>query len=227
MATEAPTAEAPVAPDTNLAIEVPDSATVPGGDDRTVSINLADIPANARLELLKAQVREIVRNRVNVANVRRNKERAPFLAWAAYEAAQAADPMQTAVAKPDGEKPTGEAPASLDTMEKAGEAIADLLKGEIRSGRAKGEGKSRAPKDPLVAAVTPIVVKAVYDANKGTKLDDGKGGQRTYTYPDAVKAVGGDGVAYLNAQIDAKVATGADRAALEKALNARYLTRRA
>jgi hypothetical protein len=196
---------APATPNTVVEITVPHSG-VDGGDDRKVLIDAATIPAEARFELLRSAVRGFVTNRVNVANVRRNKELAP---WLAYEQAIAADPMQTAVAKPEGERPQ-----PLDTFAKAQEALAALAKGEIRT-VTKGTGKSRTPKDPLVAAVTPIVVRAVFDANKAR---DPK-----YTYPLAVKEVGGDGIAYLNKQIDAKVAAGADRAALEKARDEKYL----
>lgn len=212
------------APDLTLNVPVAHSA-LEGGEDRNVLIDLSAIPADARLELLKAQVRTIIQNRVNVANVRRNKERAPFLAWAAYNAAVTADPLQTAVAKPEGEAPTGTDPGPLDTLAKAGEAVADLLKGEIRAQVKRGEGQSRKPRDPLVAAVTQVVTRAVFEANKAAavKVDNGKGGTRPYGFPDATKEVGGDGIAYLNKQIDAKVAAGADRAALEKSRDQRYI----
>lgn len=212
------------APDLNLAIEVANTAETEGGDNKTVTIDLAAIPQEARLELLKSAVRTSVTNRVNVAMVRNRAARAPWTAWAAYEAAIAADPLQTAVAKPEGDKPTGEAPAALDPMAKAAEAIADLLKGELRSGGKKGEGRARKTADPLTVAVTGVVVRAVYDANKaaGRKvIADGK--ERAYGYPDATKEVGGDGIKYLNAQIDAKVAAvpEAEQAALRSQLEKR------
>lgn len=220
--TPAAGAEAP-APDYNVEITIPHSAETAGGTDRKLTIDLSAIPADARLELLKSQVRTFVTNRVNVANVRANKALAP---WLAFDAAMAADPLQTAVAKPDGERP-----AALDTFAKASEAIADLLKGEVRQQARRGEGKSRAPRDPLVAAVTPIVTRAVFEANKArnaTVAVEGKPA-RPYTYPDAVKEVGGDGIAYLNKQIDAKVsaAPAAEqaklRADLEKNRDSRYI----
>lgn len=211
------------APDTNVLINVPHSALGEGQPDRSITLDAAGIPAEARLALLKSQISTVVLNRVNVANVRRNKERAPFLAWAAYKAAVAADPMQTAVAKPEGDEPTGECPAPLDTYAKAEEAIADLLKGELRTAKPKGEGRKREAKDPLIVAITGVVVRALYDAKKDTKISDGKGGERKYSYPDATKEVGGDGLAYINTQIDAKVAAGADRTQLEKARDERYV----
>lgn len=227
--TEQTNNEAPV--DNSLAIEIANTATTEGGDNQSVSINLADIPQEARLELLKSAVRTAVTNRVNVAMVRNRSARAPFVAWAAYEAAQAADPMQTTVHKPEGERPSGEAPAALDPIAKANEAVADLLKGELRQQAKKGEGKSRAPKDPLVAAVTQVVARAVFDSHKaaGTKVPVEGKEPRAYTYPDAVKEVGGDGIAYLNKQIDAKVAAAPEgerdalRAQLEKQRDTRYI----
>jgi hypothetical protein len=219
------------APDLNLVIPIANTATTEGGDDLTVTIDLAAIPQDARLELLKSAVRTSVTNRVNVAMVRNRAARAPFVAWAAYEAAIAADPLQTAVAKPEGDKPTGDAPVALDPIAKANEAVADLLKGELRQAGKKGEGRKRKSADPLVTAVTGVVVRAVFDANKaaGRKVDDGKGGTRPYGFPDATKEVGGNGIAYLNAQIDAKVAAAPEgerdelRKQLEKQRDSRYI----
>jgi hypothetical protein len=165
------------------------------------------------MDLLRSAVRTFVTNRVNVANVRQNKLIEPF---AAYDKAIAADPLQTAVPKPEGTRP-----APLDTLAKANDAIADLLKGEVRTQAKKGEGKSRQPRDPLVAAVTPIVVRAVFEAHKAR---DPK-----YTFPLATKEVGGDGIAYLNAQIDAKVSAAPEaeqaslRSQLEKQRDTRYI----
>jgi hypothetical protein len=234
--TDTPTNDAPATPDLTLAIEVANTATTEGGDNQSVSIDLAKIPQDARLELLRSAVRTAVTNRVNVAMVRNRAARAPWAAWAAYEAAIAADPLQTTVAKPEGDKPTGEAPAALDPIAKANEAIADLLKGELRSTAKKGEGRSRKTADPLVNAVTNVVVRAVYEANKaaGRKVEvpaaDGKpASTRPYGFPDATKEVGGNGIAYLNAQIDAKVAAAPEaeqatlRTQLEKQRDTRYV----
>jgi hypothetical protein len=217
------TEETPAANPNVLAITIPNTATTEGGDDQSVSIDLGGIPAEARLELLRNQVRDVVRNRVNVAVQRSKKAREPFSAWAAYNAAIAADPLQTALAKPEGEAPTGDMPAAVDPIAKANEAIASLLKGELGARRGEGNAAGRTPKDPLVTAVTGVVARAVYEANKGTTVADGKGGTRKFTYPDAVKLVGGDGVAYLNAQIDAKVSAApeAEQAALRTQLEKR------
>lgn len=219
------TNETPAAPDLNLAIEVANTAETEGGENKSVTVDLAAIPQDARLELLRNAVRTVVTNRVNVAMVRNRAARAPFVAWAAYEAAIAADPLQTAVPKPEGDKPTGEAPAAIDPIAKANEAVADLLKGELRSQAKKGEGRSRQPKDPLVQAVTNVVTRAVFEANKAAHRTipvEGKPA-RAYSFPDATKEVGGDGIAYLNAQIDAKVAAApeAEQAALRTSLEKR------
>jgi hypothetical protein len=219
----------PETPDLNLVIEIANSAVTEGGSNRDVAIDLAQIPQEARLELLKSAVKTTVNNRVNVAMVRNRAARAPFVAWAAYEAAIAADPLQTAVAKPEGDKPTGEAPAALDPIAKASEAIADLLKGEIRAQAAKGKGRTRKTADPLTTAITGVVVRAVFEANKaaGRTVDNGKGGTRPYGFPDATKEVGGDGLAYLNKQIDAKVSAApeAEQAELRKQLEKQRDTR--
>jgi hypothetical protein len=221
--TEGQAADTAATPDYNVEISIPHSSTGEGQPDRKVTVDLSAVPGEARLELLKSATRTFVTNRVNVANVRQNKLLAP---WLAYDAAMAADPLQTTVAKPAGDRP-----AALDTYAKAQEAIADLLRGEVRQQARKGEGRSRAPRDPLVAAVTPIVTRAVFEANKArgaTVAVEGKPA-RAYTYPDAVKEVGGDGIAYLNRQIDAKVAAApADqqaklRADLEKNRDSRYI----
>lgn len=192
--------------------------TVPGtgGDGEpaavTRSLDLATIPPETRLALLKNAVGTTINNRVNVTNSRYNVALKPFIA---YDEAMKADPLQTAVAKPEGERP-----AAPDLTAKVDEAIADLVAGKLRE-RGKSGAKPRQTRSPLVAAVTPIVVRAVFDANKAANA--------SYKYPDAVKEVGGDGIAYLNAQIDAKVnAAPADaqaelRKQLEKSRDTRFI----
>lgn len=231
MAPATPPAPAPAAPDYNASIELPkrDTDTAP----IIVSVDCSAIPAEARLAMLKSQAGAIIRNRVNVAEQRNTKARAPFVAWALFNAAQTADPLQTAVQKPEGDPPTGEAPALLDRTAKANEAIAALLKGEINVGREKSDtpARSRAPVDPLVKAITGVVTNAVFAAHQaaGTTVPVEGKAARKYTYPDAAKEVGRDGLAYLNAQIAAKVeaAPEAERAALqaqlEKSRDQRYV----
>lgn len=215
--------------DYNVVIELPKRE----GEDTclTASIAADQVPPAARLALLKRAIGEVVKNRVNVAENRANKARMPFLAWALFDAAQAADPLQTAVKQPEGERPTGDAPALLDRAAKAGEAIADLLKGELNTGRGAGTSRDRTPVDPLIKAITGVVTQAVFASHQaaGTTIPVEGKAARKYSYPDAVKEVGRDGLAYLNAQIAAKVAAvpEAQRAALqaqlEKARDARYV----
>jgi hypothetical protein len=169
------------------------------------SFDCAAMPAETRLDLLKGAARSYIANRVNAAHQRHVKELAPFTA---YEEAVKADPLQNAVAKPAGERPT------VDLIETMNRAMSDLLSGNIRQ-RGKGEGKTREKKDPLVQAVTKIVIGQVYEARRAENSK--------YTYIMAQKDVGSDGVAYLKSQIEAKVAAGADRAPLEKYLEDRYM----
>jgi hypothetical protein len=53
--------------------------------------------------------------------------------------------------------------------------------------------------------------------------EKGKALDPQYKYPSAQKEVGQDGLAYLRAKIDAKVAAGADKVALDKYLDTRYI----
>lgn len=184
-----------------------------------VSIDLAAIPAETRLELLKTAVEGTIRNRVNVAHQRHLKAAAPFAAITAYGAALAAynaDPLGVTNPGPAPEAPTGTAPAAFNGQELVDNATAALLKGELRKKGEKGEAKSKAPKDPVDQAVTGIVVKEVY--KKQRELND------KYTYLQAVKEVGASGIEYLNAKIEALVAAGGDKANLDKMLEARYLS---
>ena len=72
------TTETAATPDLSLSINIPHSALEGSTDDRAMTIDLASIPADARLELLRGAVRTFVTNRVNVANVRANAARKPF-----------------------------------------------------------------------------------------------------------------------------------------------------
>lgn len=214
----------------NIAIELPKR----DGDPTPLIVNIdaTAIPAEARFGLLRDRITELVKNRVNVAEQRVNKQLTLRSAWAAYDTAQASNALQTAVAKPDGDRPTGDAPAPLDRTAKAGEAIADLLAGRITSQRASGEGRKRATVDPLTKAITSVVVDRVFRAAQaaGTTVPVEGKAPRPYAYVDAKKAVGGDGLAYLNAQIDNRVnaAPAAEQTALrsqlEKRRDAEYVT---
>jgi hypothetical protein len=171
------------------------------------SFDCATIPSDARLDLLKSAAKDYIRNRVNATAQRYAKDES-VLAWNAYDEATKADPLQTAVAKPEGERP---APADLAGA--LARALDDLTKGEIR--RKSADPKPRAKADPLIAMVTKAVARDVYEARKAS---DPK-----YSYLLAQKEVGGDGVAYLNRMIDAKVEAGADRAPLEKMREEKYI----
>lgn len=170
-----------------------------------IQIDLSAIPAETRLELLKQKVREYVSNSVNQANVRHKKALEPF---AAYEAACASDPMQTAVAKPTGERPVA------DLTGTAAAARERLYKGELRK-VGDGTGAKRQTRDPLTKLVTDAVVRELFDKKKAADA--------SYKWTDAVTEVGGDGVKYLTAKIEERVAAGGDRAALEKFMDERYM----
>lgn len=175
--------------------------------DGQFSFDMATIPAETRLILLGTATRDYIRNRVNSAFQRHQKDD-KVKAWAAYAEANKADPLQTAVPKPEGDEP-----AAADLQGALDRALADLVAGNVR--RQSDEPKARVKKDPLVQMVTKAVVREVYESRKAT--------DNQYTYIKAQQEVGADGVAYLNTLIETKVAAGADRAALEKALNTKYI----
>lgn len=170
---------------------------VPNTDNVQVGIDIAEVPAEIRTKMLQGAVKTYILGRANVANVRYNKLKAE------YDKARADDP-------------TGDhkAPEAPDLIALVSAAKTDLLAGTIRE-RGTGEGKTRQPKDPLDKAVTGVVVTALFAARKAA---DPK-----YSYLTAVKEVGASGIAFLKAQIDAKVENGADRAELEKSMETRYM----
>lgn len=200
--TEVTEAEAPavIEAGTILATEYPG---LPG--ER--SFDCARIPAAVRLDFLKDATRKYISNRLN-AHTQRFKNSDLVKAWDLYEAAIAADPLQSVVPKPEATKP----PAP-DLEAHYADAITALTTGAIR--KQTGEAKTRARVDPLVKLVTDTVVRELFDSKKAA---DSK-----YTYPMAKKEVGSDGIAFLNARIDAKVAAGADRALLEKMRDTKYV----
>jgi hypothetical protein len=172
------------------------------GMDSTLQIDRSQVPAEVRLALLDSAIKENVRNRVNAANVRHTKANTP---WQAFDNAMAADPAQTVVAKPEGERPT------IDLVAIAQKAREDLYAGKLRSTKEKGEGRKAV--DPLVKTVTDVVVRDVYAKEKASGL----------TFVQARAKVGKDGVAYLQTRIEELVAGGADRAALDKMMEERYM----
>lgn len=171
------------------------------------SYDCALIPAEVRLDMLKQAVRSYIANRLNGVHTRHEKD-PKVIAWKAYDEATKADALQTAVPKPDGERP-----AEPNYQEALDRAFKDLSEGNVR--KVGAEPKARKTKDPLVATVTNAVEREVYASRRAT---DPK-----YTFLQARKEVGGDGIAYLNAMIESKVAAGADRAALEKVRDTKYI----
>lgn len=171
------------------------------------TFDCAEMPADVRLDFLKGAVRQYVANRLNSVQTRHNKD-AAVMAWAAYDAATKADPLQTAVPKPEGDRPA--APNFREALDRA---FDDLRKGNVR--KVGAEPKARQTRDPLVATVTEVVVREVFASRKAENAK--------YTFLEAKKEVGSDGVAYLNKLIEAKVAGGADRTALEKMRDEKYI----
>lgn len=192
---------APVAPSTVLVTTYPNL-------DGEQSFDVASMPAELRLAFLKDHTRAYIANRINSVNTRHKND--PLVkAWDAYDNATKADPLQTIVAKPDKERP-----ADPNYAEAYARAVHDLSTGNVRK-QSDGPKAKRAPKDPLVSIVTDAVIREVYEAEHAK---DAK-----FTWIMARAKVGADGVAYLKALIEAKVAAGADRAALEKMLQTRYI----
>lgn len=173
------------------------------------SFDCGSIPAEQRLEFLKNAVRNYIANRVNAVQMAYNKDER-VLAWDAYEKATASDPLQTAVPKPEYEKPTAPDLEAAHTR-----AVEDLAAGKVKQRGKTGERKTRERKDPLIKHVTKVVTDEVYEARKSA---DSK-----FTYIAARQLVGDDGIAYLNKMIDAKVEAGADRAQLEQVRDSKYI----
>lgn len=171
----------------------------------TANLDLVSIPGDIREHLLKSAVRGYILNRVSTAAAKVKKDNAPF---DSYDAAVANDPLQTLVAKPEGER------AVVDYAGIVSGAIKALYEGTIGK-RATGEKKAKPLKDPLITQITRAVVAEVYE--KGKALDP------SYKYPTAQKEVGADGLAYLQAKIAEKVAAGADAATLNAFLENRYV----
>ena len=172
-----------------------------------VQFDVTTIPAEVRLDFLKGAVRAYIANRLNAASTRHSKDET-VAAWAAYDAATGADALQTLVPRPAVDRP--DEPNYLEVYDRA---VKDLADGNIR--RQGNEPKARKTKDPLISLVTDAVVRAIFDTRRSV---DPK-----YTFFMARKEVGTDGVAYLNAAIEEKVAQGMDRAQLEKAKQEKYI----
>lgn len=177
---------------------------VPNSDPKVqIKVELRTIPDAVRLDLLKGAVRNYIVNSVNQAHMRHTKALEP---WTSYENAVAADPMQTAVPKPEGERPTA------DLASVAAEARKRLYEGKVRK---QGEGtKARETKDPLTKQVTQAVVSELWEKRKA---------EPGIKFSDITKLVAGDGIKYLNDNIDKKVAEGMDRKVLESFRDKKYI----
>lgn len=196
-APEAP-APAPVA-DNVLVFRIPNTET-------DIQVVIADVPPELRMDMLKKALGDYIRNAVNQENVRTSKHNAPF---DAYDEAMKADPLQTAVPQPTGERKVA------DLIETAKAARERLYKNEVRK-HGDGAGRTRETKDPLTKLVTEAVVRELFDKNKATTPG--------YKWTDATKAVGGDGVKYLEARIAELVAAGSGTEAdLRKFMDERYI----
>lgn len=172
-----------------------------------MQIDISQVPAELRMDFLQKGLRDYIVNSVNQANVRANKANAPF---DAYDEAVKADPLQTAVAKPNGER------TAADLISVAAAARDRLYKGEVRK---NGEGGTtrRETVDPLTKFVTEAVVRELHAKDKEA------GGKRKYTEFTSEVSKAGGGIKYLEAKIAEKVAGGADEATLRKFMDERYI----
>jgi len=185
-------------PDTILKFEVENY-------EPEVVLDLAQIPSEVRMRLLRTAARAYITNRLSTAVA---KTKSVNGAFDTYDAAVKNDPLQTAVPKPEGERAATDYAGTIDSAVKA------LYSGELGK-RGTGESKPKVLRDPLITQITRSVVAEVYE--KGRAADP------KYRYPTAQKEVGSDGLAYLKAKIEAKVAAGGDAAALNAYLETRYI----
>lgn len=192
------------------AVELPESAFVEVIDIKGLTVehlsfDVRYIPNANRAELMRSAARSFITNRVSTAQAKTKSENEP---WDRYEAAIKVNPLQTEVAQPTTPRTVTDVAAIVEN------AIKALYAGQ--RGRTKsGNKKERALRDPLVTQVTRAVVAAVYAEERAKDAN--------YKYPSAQKKVGQDGIAYLEAMVQEKVAAGADEAELRKRLEIRYL----
>jgi len=194
----APAADAPPASETLFVFEIDDF-------DPEISVELANIPTPLRMRLLKNATRAYITNRISTAAAATKKANAPF---DQYDAAMKNDPLQTLVAKPEGERAVTDYAGVIEGALKA------LYSGEIGR-RGDGTSKPKVLRDPLITQITRAVVADVYEKARAA---DPK-----YKYPTAQKEVGTDGLAYLRSKIAERVAKGEDAAALNTFLETRYI----
>jgi hypothetical protein len=189
------------------------------GTEATMVIDLNAIPIDWKRKAVENMAKTAITNRVNQAQVKFNKANEPFAKYDAALAAFTADPVTNAN---PGEAPTGERPTSPDLIAIASKAKADLLAGKLGE-RQKGDKPARKTVDPVEAAITTTVVRAVYDARRANNPQ--------LKYPEVLAEVNkaGGGRAYLLAQIEAKVAAAPEaekaevRKASEKRLQDQYV----
>ncbi len=194
-------APAPATDPNSFVFRIPNTET-------DMQINIGSIPPAIRMDFLKKGLRDYINNAVNQAAVRTNKANAPF---DAYDEAVKADALQTAVAKPAGER------AIANLLDTATAARKRLYDGDVRK-NGEGTGEKRQPVDPLTKLVTEAVVRELHEKDKAA------GGKRKYTEFTAEVAKAGGGVKYLEAKIVEKSAGNADtEATLRKFMDERYI----
>lgn len=194
-------APAAAAPSTIAEFEFP---SLPG---QKLAFDCALVPAETRLDFLKGAIRSYIANRLNGVHTRHEKDE-KVMAHNAYDAAIKADPLQSAVPKPEGDRPS-----APDYKEAYDRAVKDLQEGKVR--RQGDEPKAKKSKDPVIGTVTDVVTREVFNSRRAA---DPK-----YTFINARAEVGVDGVAYLNRMIEAKVEGGADRKQLETLRDEKYI----
>lgn len=191
--------EAPAVTNDNVLIfRIPNTET-------DISVDIASIPAEVRMDQLKGALRNYITNAVNQANVRAKKANEPF---DLYDEAQKADPVQTAVARPEGERTVP------DLLKTAADARERLYKGEVKK---QGDGTTREKADPLTKLVTDAVVRELFAKRK--EADN----KVKYTDITSEISKAGGGVKYLETMITAKVEAGADEKQLRDFMDARYI----
>jgi len=187
--------------------EIPEAYRVPieiEGAAKTV-LNLGAVPEAARMHLLRSAAKSYVTNRVATAQSLAKKANAPF---DAYDAAMKHDPLQTHIAKPEGER------KQVDVQEIIDSAMKALLDGEITK-RGRSGGDPKAPKDPLDAAIHRSLTVELFNTRKAAHPD--------YKYFTAQKEIGQDVQAALEAIVQRGIAAGMDEKQAREWVDNRYV----
>lgn len=206
--------EPAVAPVTELAAApatpgplVPFTFKIKDFGDVPITMDIARIPEEVQDYLLKNAIKAYVQNRTSTAKSAASKENEP---WVRYEAACAADPVQSIVPVPEKEK------VVVDYGEIIKSAVKALYENSIGKRDGTGPKKKAERKDPLIAAITRTVIQEVFEKNYA--LDN------NYKYPMASKEVGTDGLAYLRAKMAKNVEAGlATAEQMQFVLETKYL----